>query len=189
MFRILTSRLHIPLTQYKHPDMVWELINVSWNVEGSKTISQNSYKARLSINRIKLNKNEDGIYDTFNTSFELRFRPHLLGYHRGRCEKHPSILETTYPRNGPRNPHTSPIILSEIRSACVVRCRWRLPGIGCRPGEGTPILGHGREISWWWPTFWRFSIWLGQSLFYTFSWSCCRKKNQFVSISFSSRDT
>ncbi len=28
-------------------------------------------------------------------------------------------------------------------------------------GGGTPILGHGRELPWWWPPFFKFSIWLG----------------------------
>ncbi len=28
-------------------------------------------------------------------------------------------------------------------------------------GGGTPILGHGREVLWWWPSFLRFSIRLG----------------------------
>ncbi len=29
------------------------------------------------------------------------------------------------------------------------------------PREDTPILGHGREVQWWWPPFLRFSIWMG----------------------------
>ncbi len=28
-------------------------------------------------------------------------------------------------------------------------------------GGGTSILGHGREVPRWWPSFLRFSIWLG----------------------------
>ncbi len=55
---------------------------------------------------------------------------------------------------------------------------------------GTPILGHGREVPWWWTSFWGFSIWLGpyfipqhdpiDPLFL---------QNWFASITFSSRDT
>ncbi len=29
------------------------------------------------------------------------------------------------------------------------------------PGVGTSIIGHGREVTWWWPPFWAFSIQLG----------------------------
>ncbi len=32
---------------------------------------------------------------------------------------------------------------------------------GVTQGVGTPILGHGREVLWWWPPIVLFSIWLG----------------------------
>ncbi len=32
--------------------------------------------------------------------------------------------------------------------------------IYCTPGEGTPILGYGREVPRWWSMFLRFLIWL-----------------------------
>ncbi len=58
-------------------------------------------------------------------------------------------------------------------------------------GVGTPILGHGREVPQWWPPFWGFSIRLGPYFIPQHNLidpSFCRK-NRFVSITFSSRDT
>ncbi len=61
------------------------------------------------------------------------------------------------------------------------------------PQVGTPILGHGydgREVPRWWPTFVWFSIWLGPHFILNTIrlTSSFRRKNQFVSITFSSSD-
>ncbi len=59
------------------------------------------------------------------------------------------------------------------------------------PGMGTPILGHGSEVLRWWPHIFNFqSAWvpiLGLIVIWL-TLSFCRK-NWFVSITFSSRDT
>ncbi len=58
-------------------------------------------------------------------------------------------------------------------------------------GEGTPILGHGKEVPQLWPPFLRLLIWLDPYFMpqhYPIDASFCRKK-WFVSITFSSRDT
>ncbi len=56
-------------------------------------------------------------------------------------------------------------------------------------GEGgTPILRHGGKVPQWWPSFLWLSIQFGPYCIIRFTPSFCRK-NQFVSITFSSRDT